>query len=200
MIRTLLALDGALIRGAMAFVLSTQEDIDVIAELDRCDRIAPAIRATRPDVAVIDLARYHAHEPPDHAACAEPPCPVLVLAEPRQSRALGHALRTRQHALGFLGNDVAPERVVEGVRRLSRGEPVVDADLVVAALNTRSPLTKRESEVLEIAAEGLPVTEIAHRLTLSPGTVRNHLARIAGKVGARTRIETVRIARAEGWI
>jgi two-component system response regulator DesR len=200
LIRTLLALDGALIRGAMAFVLSTQEDIDVIAQLDRDDRIAPAIRSTRPDVAVIDLARYDVDEPPDQVGCAEPPCPVLVLAAPRQSRALGHALRAQWRTVGFLGNDVAPERVVEGVRRLSRGEPVVDADLVVAALDTRSPLTNRESEVLEIAAEGLPVAEIADRLALSPGTVRNHLARIAGKAGARTRIDTVRIARDKGWI
>jgi two-component system response regulator DesR len=199
-IRTLLALDGALIRGAMAFVLSNQEDIDVIAQLDRADQIAPAIRSTRPDVAVVDLARYGVAEPADHRRRAEPPCPVLVLAEPRQSRALGDALRTRRHTLGFLGNDVAPERVVEGVRRLSRGEPVVDAELVVAALSTQSPLTHRESDVLAIAAEGLPVAEIADRLTLSPGTVRNHLARITGKAGARTRIEAVRIARDEGWI
>ncbi|MFD0821840.1 response regulator transcription factor [Micromonospora zhanjiangensis] len=200
MIRTLLALDGALIRGAMAYVLSTQEDIDVIAQLDRGDRIVPALRSIRPDVAVVDLARYDADQESDHTCCVDLPCRVLVLAEPRQSRVLGDALRNRRDTLGFLGNDVSPERVVEGVRRLSRGEPVVDADLVVAALTTSSPLTERESEVLTIAADGLPVVEIADRLALRPGTVRNHLARIAGKTGARTRIETVRIARDKGWI
>jgi two-component system response regulator DesR len=109
-------------------------------------------------------------------------------------------LRARSRIVGFLGNDVPPQRVVDGVRRLARGEPVVDAELVVAALNKESPLTARETEVLEIAADGSPVVEIAARVGLSPGTVRNHLSRIAGKTGARTRIEAVRIARDAGWI
>ncbi|GAB3979643.1 response regulator transcription factor [Plantactinospora veratri] len=76
----------------------------------------------------------------------------------------------------------------------------MDADLVVAALSRDNPLTEREVEVLEIAAEGWPVVEIASKLSLSAGTVRNHLSRIAGKTGARTRIEAIRIARERGWI
>lgn len=199
MIRTLLALDGALVRGALAFVLTTQDDIDVVAELDRTEQIPPAIRSTRPDVAVVDFNLFGSGGPPDCPTEHEPPCPVLVLVDPRRSGVLG-ALCAQSRTIGFLGNGVAPQRVVEGVRRLSRGEPVVDADLVVAALEQESPLTARETEVLEIAAEGWPVREIAVKLALSPGTVRNHLSRIAAKAGGRTRIEAVRIAREAGWI
>jgi two-component system response regulator DesR len=199
-IRTLLALDGALVRGALAFVLTTHDDIDVVAELDRSEQIYPAMRSKRPDVAVIDLDLFGAERRTDGVGPYEYGCPVLVLADPRRSRALKHALHAQTRTIGFLGHHVHPQRVVEGVRRLFRGEPVVDADLVVAALNKESPLTLREAEVLEIAAEGWPVVEVAAKLSLSPGTVRNHLSRIATKAGARTRIEAVRIARESGWI
>jgi two-component system, NarL family, response regulator DesR len=199
-IRTLLALDGALVRGALAFVLGTQDDIDVIAEVDRFEQIGPAMRAYQPDVAVVDLDLFGADRRSAFSAAREHRCPVLVLADPRRSRALGDALRTPNRTVGFLGHHVAPQRVIDGVRRLFRGEPVVDADLVVAVLDRKSPLTTREMEVLEVASEGWPVVEIAAKLALSPGTVRNHLSRIATKAGARTRIEAVRIARESGWI
>lgn len=199
MIRTLLALNGALIRGALAFVLTTQEDIEVVAEVERAEDIGTALRTQRPDVAVADVKLFGAGVLSAGGASSGPP-PVLVLVDPRRPKVLGDALRTRCQRLGFLGSDVAPERVVEAVRRLAHGGSVVDADLVVAALSRDNPLTAREVEVLEIAAEGWPVVEIASKLSLSSGTVRNHLCRIAGKTGARTRIEAIRIARERGWI
>jgi two-component system response regulator DesR len=200
LIRTLLALDGALVRGALAFVLATEDDIDVVAELERSEEIAPAMRSARPDVAVVDLGLFGFDRPPECAADEDYRCPMLVLADPRRAGALADALRGQTRTIGFLGHDVKPQRVVEGVRLLFRGEPVVDAGLVVAALNKECPLTTREAETLQIAAEGWPITEIAAKLSLSPGTVRNHLSRIVAKTGARTRIEAVRIARESGWI
>lgn len=200
-IRTLLALDGALIRGALAFVLAKQEDIDVVAELGHADDLGTAIRSTRPDVAVIcgDLVQPESWRNPDPLAFGRQ-CALLVLVDSRRVAALSAALGSRTSSVGFLGNDATPEQLVEGVRRLTRGEPVLDPDLVVAALTRTSPLTSRELEVLSIAAQGWPVAEIAAKLDLSPGTVRNHLSRITGKAGARTRIEAVRIAREAGWI
>ncbi len=198
MIRTLLALDGALVRGALAFVLSTH-DIEVVAEVERAEDVAAALRAQRPDVAVTDVTFLGAGVLSGRSTSADPP-PVLVLVDPRRPRVLGDALRASGPRLGFLGSDVAPERLVDAVRRLATGGAVVDPDLVVAALNRSGPLTSREVEVLEVAAEGWPVREIAGKLSLSPGTVRNHLSRIVSKTGARTRIEAIRIAREAGWI
>lgn len=200
MIRTLLALDGVLIRGALAFVLATYDDIDVVAEVDRTEDIAPAMWAHRPDVAVVEHGLLGANGRVDGAALPEQRCPVLVLVDARRARTLGAALRTHEPHIGLIGNDIAPDRVVEAVRRLHRGEPVVDGGLVVAALTADNPLTTRETEILEVTARGWPIVEIAATLSLSPGTVRNHLSRIAGKVGARTRIESVKIAQEAGWI
>ncbi|WP_433393775.1 response regulator transcription factor [Micromonospora sp. KLBMP9576] len=192
MIRTLLALDGALVRGALSLVLAAEEDIDVVAELDRNDALPPAVRARRPDVAVVDLDLI------GEAGLAGP-CPLLVLADRRRARSL-HRVLVPGRAVGILGSDVAPHRVVDGVRRLARRECVVDADLVMAALIRDSPLTSRETEILDLTASGAPVAEVARALGLAPGTVRNHLGRINRKAGARTRVEAVRFARDAGWI
>lgn len=200
MIRALLALNGALIRGAVAFVLAEQDDIDVVATLDRGDQIPSALRAEQPDVAIVDADLLRSNGWAHRAPPIRWSCSLLMLVDPRRPHALGDMLRDSTSAMGVLGHDVAPEHLVEAVRQLSRGEPVVDPALVVAALNQESPLTRREREVLEIAAHGWPVVEIADILKLAPGTVRNHLSRIVGKVGARTRIEAVRIARDAGWL
>jgi two-component system response regulator DesR len=63
-----------------------------------------------------------------------------------------------------------------------------------------SPLTPREADVLEIAADGAPDEEIARRASLSPGTVRNYLSAAAAKLGAANRHEAVHVARTHGWI
>ncbi|MCZ7422843.1 MULTISPECIES: response regulator transcription factor [unclassified Micromonospora] len=191
-IRTLLAIDGALVRGALSFVLAAEDDISVVAEVARGDVVTWTIRSRRPDVAVVDLDLV---EGLPATGC----CPLLVLAEPRRAGSLYRTL-TPSRTVGVLGSDVPPHRVVDGIRRLSRGEPVVDADLVLAALHRENPLTAREAQILDLTAGGAPVAEVAGSLGLAPGTVRNHLGRIIRKTGGRTRVEAVQVARDAGWI
>lgn len=208
MIRAILAHRGALIRGAIAFVLDSEDDIDVVAEIGSYEEIMDTVLARRPDLAVLDLdllpdpaGRCSAELPglwALHHALAG--CHLLVLAEARKAVAFGPMLAAQWPGLGFLAKDGAPERLVAAVRKVAGGEPVLDPDLVVSALRTRSPLTPREAQVLSVAAEGVPVPEVADRLMLSPGTVRNHLSRVIGKTGARTSIEAVRVAQDAGWI
>ncbi|MGN9778860.1 response regulator transcription factor [Micromonospora sp. H33] len=194
MIRTLLALDGALVRGALSLVIAAEEDISVVAELDRGDDLPPVVHAQRPDVAVVGLDLVAGA-----GAGAVGQCPLLVLADRRRAGSL-HRVLVPGRTVGILGSDVAPQRVVDGIRRLARRESVVDADLVLAALTVDSPLSTRETEILDLTAAGAPVVEVARALGLAPGTVRNHLRRITRKAGARTRVEAVRVAREAGWI
>jgi two-component system, NarL family, response regulator DesR len=202
MIRTLIALEGRLVRGALSYVLANQADIEVVGELHRADELEPAMHATRPDVTIVDLDLVSACDLAKAAAAARRRgrSRVLVLVEPRRAGLVCTTVSQHPAELGLVGTNAAPERVVDSVRRLAKGEPVIDADLVVAALGKRSPLTPREAQVLDVAADGCPVNEIATRLALAPGTVRNHLSRVMAKAGARTRIDAVRIARDSGWI
>jgi two-component system response regulator DesR len=207
-IRIILAHHGALIRGALAFVLRIEDDMEVVAEIGRYEEIVETVLTRRPHVAVLDLDLlpcYPGRSSADlpglwalHSALAG--CHLLVLTEARKSLVLGPMLAGQQPGLGFLAKDGSPDRLVAAVRKVAGGEPVVDPELAVSALRTRSPLTPRESQVLSVAAEGVPVPEVADRLMLSPGTVRNHLSRVIGKTGARTKIEAVRIAQDSGWI
>lgn len=202
MIRTLLFLQGGLMRGALAYVLSTQEDIDVVGELADLDSVEAAMRAQQPDVTVFDLNPLGV-EGVGQACAAHQRlgrCRILALAGPRQAPVLATMIGRHGTDIGVLGNDASPQRVIDGVRRLYRGEPVLDGNLVVAALGATSPLTARERDVLRTVADGSPVNEIASKLGLTPGTVRNHLSRIIAKTGARNRIQAVRTARESGWI
>jgi two-component system response regulator DesR len=104
-------------------------------------------------------------------------------------------------ARGFLIKDQPAERLADAIRRAGAGEPVIDPELAASALADReSPLTPREREVLEAGADGSPVSEIAERLHLSEGTVRNYLSAVIGKTGARNRVEAWRIARERDWL
>ncbi|PWR10771.1 DNA-binding response regulator [Micromonospora acroterricola] len=205
MVRTVLALQGELVRGALAHYLRTEAGIDVVGETDTPDGFWAAVRAERPDVAVLDVRILPTDElcrlTPDLASLRDDGARLLMLVEPRRAARLSPLIAEHGRHVGLLGRDVAPGRIADGVRDLAAGEVVLDPDLVVAALDGHdNPLTPREREVLDIVAEGHPVREIARKLALSAGTVRNHLSRIMAKTGARTRLDAVRIARESGWI
>jgi two-component system response regulator DesR len=105
------------------------------------------------------------------------------------------------HVRGFIVKDAPAETLADGIRRVARGERVIDPDLVAAALETgATPLTERETDVLRAAESGLPTEQIAARLSLSPATVRNYLSNAINKVGGRNRIDAIRIARDAGWL
>jgi len=205
LVRVLLAMPGGLLRGALRVVLSAQPDIEVIAEHDAVESAVEVLRSKAPDVTVLDLdllgdghgldARQAARQAHDEL----PDSKVLVLVDPRRP-GFGSQLASVPPTVGFLAHTAPPERVVDAVRQLARDEPVVDADLLVAALSRKTPLSTKELRVLAVAAQGSPVKEIARKLSLSPGTVRNHLSRIIAKTGARNRIEAIHIARESGWI
>lgn len=201
MIRVLIAEDMDMIRGALVALLSLEEGIEVVAELDRGDQIVAAALRTRPDVAVLDIdlpgldgltAAGQLHE-------QLPQCQALVLTGLSQPGNLLRALKL--HVRGFIVKDAPAARLADGIRRVARGERVVDPDLVAAALETgSSPLTPRESDVLRAAADGISTDQIGELLSLSPATIRNYLSNAIAKCGGRNRIDAIRIARNAGWI
>ena len=201
MIRILVAEDMHLIRGALIALLSDEPDLEVVADVERGDAIVEAARRTQPDVAILDIdlpgmdgltAAAALHE-------AVPTCRTLVLTGLGQPGNLLRALKA--HVQGFLLKDAPADQLADAVRRVAAGYRVLDPGLVAVAVETgASPLTLREAEVLRTAEEGLPTDEIAARLHLSPATVRNYLSNAIAKVGARNRLDAIRIARGAGWL
>jgi len=201
MIRILIAEDMHLIRGALVALLSLEDGMEVVAELDRGDEIVSTALRTKPDVAVLDIDLPGLDGLSAAAQLEEqlPACKTLILTGLGQP---GNLLRALQvHVRGFIVKDAPADALADGIRRVAAGERVIDPDLVAAALETgASPLTPREADVLRAAAQGISTDKIANQLALSPATVRNYLSYAISKIGAANRIDAIRIARNAGWL
>ena len=201
MIRVLLADDENLIRSALASLISLQEDLEVVAQAASGDEALAMARRYRPDVAVLDLQMPGL----DGIAVAEtlatdlPDCASLILTSYGRPGHLKRALAAGVR--GFLPKTVSAQVLADVVRSVHRGGRYVDPELAADAISAGgSPLTAREADVLELAADGAAVEEIAQRAALSPGTVRNYLSSAAAKLGTANRYEAIQKARTNGWI
>ncbi|MEU7760233.1 response regulator transcription factor [Micromonospora aurantiaca (nom. illeg.)] len=200
-IRLLLADDQALVRGALAALLSLEPDLTVVAEVSRGDEVVPEALRTGPHVALLDVEMPGLDGVAATAAlrAALPSCRVLVVTTFGRPGYLRRAMEAG--ANGFVVKDTPARQLADAVRRVHAGLRVVDPALAAETLATGpSPLTERETEVLRTARGGGTVAELAATLHLSEGTVRNHLSAAIGKTGARNRADAVRVAEANGWL
>jgi two-component system, NarL family, response regulator DesR len=200
-IRVLIAEDQAMVRGALVSLLSLEDDIEVVAEVERGDEVLAAAQRAQPDVALLDI------EMPGQdgiTAAAElvrelPATRVLILTTFGRPGYLRRALE--QGASGFLLKDAPARELAAAVRAVAAGLRAVDPALAAEAIaEGTSPLTPREAEVLTAAARHGTVAEIARALHLSEGTVRNYLSASMRKLGARNRREAVDLATEKGWL
>jgi len=200
-IRLLLADDQDLIRGALSALLELEEDFEVVASVGRGDEVAEAAVAHRPDVALLDIEMPGLDGLAAAAVLAArvPACRVVILTTFGRAGYLRRAMEAG--AVGFVVKDAPPETLADAIRRVMAGQRVVDPALAAATLAAgESPLTARERDVLNATRSGAGVADIAARLYLSEGTVRNYLSAAMGKTGARTRAEAVRLAQEYGWL
>lgn len=201
MITVMLADDQALVRGALAALLKLEGDIEVVSQVGRGDEVLPAALQSRPEVVLMDV------DMPGKdglAATAEllralPATKVLIVTTFGRPGFLRRAMQSGAH--GFIVKDTPSDELAEAVRRVHAGLRVVDPALAADSLvYGDSPLTARETEVLQAAADGATVADVARRVHLSEGTTRNHLSQAMAKTGAATRAEAVRIAVERGWV
>lgn len=201
MIRLLLADDENLFRDALATLLGLQDDLEVVAQAASGTEAIAMARVNQIDVAVLDLQMPGA----DGIAVAEtlrgltPPVACLIVTSHGRPGYLKRALELGVR--GFLPKTASAGVLADAIRTVHTGgryvDPQLAADAIAAGAN---PLSPCESDVLELAAQGAPVDEIAARAHLSPGTVRNYLSAAVAKTGASNRHEAVHLARDRGWI
>jgi two-component system response regulator DesR len=200
-VRVLLAEDQAMVRGALSTLLSLEDDIEIVAEASRGDEVLPAALDTLPDVALLDIEMPGGDGLEAAAVLHErlPSCLVVILTTFGRSGYLRRAMESG--AVGFLLKDAPASELAEAIRRAVKGERVVDPALAAAALSEGdNPLTEREREVLAASEGGATIEDIAARLYLSEGTVRNYLSTAIKKLGARNRVEAARLAEKKGWL
>lgn len=201
MIRVLLAEDQSLVRGALTALLALEGDIEVVAEVARGDEIVAAAERVRPDVALLDIELPGADGLSVAAVLRDrlPDVRVIILTTFGRPGYLRRAMEAG--AIGYVLKDAPASTLATAIRRATEGKRTVDPTLAVTALSEGgNPLTEREREVLDVSREVATIAEIAGRLFLSEGTVRNHLSAAIQKVEAHNRAEAARIAEQKGWL
>ena len=199
-IRVVLAEDQGMVRGAFAELLALQPDIDVVATAATGDDALRAVEEQRPDVLLTDIempgrtgldVAAELHRRAD-------PAKVLIVT----TFARGGYLRRAMEAgvAGYVLKDAPIAELAEALRRVHAGERVIAPELAMAAWDDASPLTERERDLLTEVAAGATNAEIASRLHLAEGTVRNYLSAVLAKLGVRNRAEAASTARERGWL
>ncbi|RSM58320.1 DNA-binding response regulator [Actinoplanes sp. ATCC 53533] len=201
LIRVAIVQDAPLYRGALAAVLRNEDDLEVIAEVPTWHELVAL--PVPPDVTVLDLDG--ADEAPLTTAAAVreavPGVRVLILLDADRHDVLAGLDQDDLRQVGFVTKHADIDHLLSALRSLAGGSAVIDPELV-ASLLTRpeNPLTGREREVLALAAQGMPADDIARKLFVSAGTVRNCLSRIVAKTGADGRSDAISRARKAGWL
>lgn len=200
MIRVYLAEDQSMVRGALAALLSLESDIEVVGSAGDGEEAWQKIKLLRPDIALtdIEMPKLTGLELAQKIRDSGMPCKVVILTTFARPGYLRRALESG--ASGYLLKDSPAEKLADALRKVHRGGRAVDPELAVDAWSESDPLSDRERQVVRLAGEGMQANDIAEKLGLSHGTVRNYLSEAIGKLGVENRIEAYRIARQKGWL
>ena len=199
-IRVVIAEDQGMVLGALATLLEIEGDIAVVARARDGAIALDAVLKHTPEIFLTDI------EMPEMSGLDVAvelqrrrwPTKVIILTTFARAGYLRRALEAG--AAGYLLKDMAAEKLADAVRRVQSGLRVIDPELAAEAWVEPDPLTDRERQVLRLAGDGLASFDIASKLSLSEGTVRNYLSEAISKLGAANRVEAARIARTKGWL
>ncbi|HEU0154085.1 MAG TPA: response regulator transcription factor [Arenimonas sp.] len=200
MIRLVLAEDQAMVRGALVALLGLETDLQVVAEAGDGEAAWLAVAKQVPDLLVTDIEMPGLTGLDLALRVRDAGLATRVVIITTFARA-GYLRRALDAGVrGYLLKDAPSGQLAAALRQVHAGGRVIDPQLAVAAWGEQDPLTERERQVLRLAGEGARSADIAERLHLSHGTVRNYLSEAIGKLGAANRIEAYRVARAKGWL
>lgn len=200
MIRILLAEDQAMVAGALAALLGMERDIEVLGVAADGEAAWRELQRLEPDMLVTDIEMPGltglelAQRIQRHGIA----CKVVIVTTFARQGFLRRALDAG--VSGYLLKDAPAAHLADALRTVQRGGRVIDPELAMQAWGEADPLKDRERQVLRLAGEGLAAADIAGRLGLSEGTVRNYLSDAIGKLDASNRIEAYRIAHQKGWL
>jgi two-component system response regulator DesR len=200
MIRVLLAEDQAMVRGALTALLGLESDIEILGSSADGEAAWRDLQRLKPDVLVTDIEMpgLTGLELAQRIRRHELPIKVIIVTTFARPGFLRRALDAGVG--GYLLKDAPAENLAEALRTVHRGGRAIDPQLALEAWSEADPLNDRERQVLRLAGEGQAASDIAVKLNLSHGTVRNYLSEAIGKLGAANRIEAYRLARQKGWL
>lgn len=198
-IRVVIAEDQSMVLGALATLLDLERDIEVVAQVVDGEQAIAAVRQHSPDILITDIEMPGlsgldaAAQLKGHTATR-----VIVLTTFARAGYLRRALDAG--VFGYLLKARPAKELADAVRCVHQGQRVIEPKLAAESWGDPDPLTDRQREVLRLTADGMATADIATRLGLSAGTVRNYLSEAIAKLGAANRIEAAKVAKAKGWL
>ena len=196
----MVAEDQGMVLGALATLLEIENDISVVARARNGTEALNAVLAHKPDIFLTDIEMPEMSGLDVATELKRKRCSTKTIILTTFARA-GYLRRALDAgAAGYLLKDMAAEKLADAVRRVHSGLRVIDPELAAEAWVEADPLTDRERQVLRLAGDGMASIDIADKLSLSEGTVRNYLSEAMSKLGAANRVEASRIARTKGWL
>ena len=199
MIRIVIAEDQGMLLGAMKSLLSLEEDMEVVGLAKNGEEAIELVKSLKPDVCIMDIEMPVKTGLDAAEALKDEQCKIIILTTFARP---GYFERARKAGVrGYLLKDSPIEELVNSIRIIMDGRRIYASELVdfVYEEDSENPLTERESQVLELVAEGKTTKEIASELYLSAGTVRNYISTILDKLGVGNRIEAIQRFRDKGW-
>lgn len=199
MIKIVIAEDQGMLLGAMKSLLNMEDDMEVVGIGKNGAEAVTLVEEHNPDICIMDIEMPlktgldAAEELQNH------PCKIIILTTFARP---GYFERARKAGVrGYLLKDSPIEELVDSIRVIMEGRRLYAPELIdiVYEEAIENPLTERESEVLELVAEGKTTKEIAGELFLSPGTVRNYISTILDKLEVSNRIEAIARFKEKGW-
>ncbi len=199
-IRIVIAEDQAMVLGALAALLEAEGDITVVGQARNGREALRMVLSEKPDVLLsdIEMPELTGLELAAELKRERVPVRVVILTTFARTGYLRRALDAG--VSGYLLKDSPSQTLAEAVRRVHAGGRAIAPELAAEAWGEVDPLTERERQVLRFAGDGATGAEIAQKLSLSEGTVRNYLSEAISKLGASNRTEAARIARQKGWL
>ncbi|MFC4811122.1 response regulator transcription factor [Paenibacillus sp. GCM10023250] len=198
--KVIVAEDQGMLRGALSALLDLEDDIEVVAQAEDGRQALEQIERLLPDICVMDIEMPHMSgldvaeklKERGHA------CKVVILTTFSRSGYFQRAMKAGVR--GFLLKDSPIDELGAALRTVHKGGRAVSPELALSFFESENPLSEREREVLRLASEGLSAGDIAGRLYLSAGTVRNYLSEAIQKLEAKNRIDAIGIAEKNGWL
>jgi two-component system response regulator DesR len=197
--KILLAEDQAMVRGALAALLSMEPNFE-IAQAEDGDKAWLMMKQNSYDILLTDI------EMPGRSGLElaqwliqqNSTTKIIIITTFCRS---GYVRRAIDMGVsGFLLKDAPSEQLIEAIYKIMDGKRVIDGELAMMSIGETDPLNDKERRALRLASEGKTTAEIANTLHLSEGTVRNYLSEAISKLSAANRVDAARIARQKGWI
>lgn len=197
MIRIVIAEDQRMMLGALGSLLNLEEDMEVVGQASNGEEAVALVRKHQPDICIMDIEMPIKTGLEAAEELKNNPCKVIILTTFARSGYFQRAIKAGVN--GYLLKDSPSEELASSIRSVMAGVRIYAPELIDDLYSEENPLTEREKEVLGLIADGKNTKEIAGKLSIKTGTVRNYISSIMDKLGVKNRIEAITQSREKGW-